>query len=538
MMKHFIVYLVIFYHCASVIAVIQTTSSSKKNIVIIGGGWAGFSTAYGILRATNAAGFDSSKVSVTILEGTPRPGGLASGWKSANGKNVEAGIHGFWRCYDNIEKLVTEDLQLTGDRDPFTPWTPSALWTKGGLSVISPVFGDKPRLPTPLGTALFAEFKKVTNIDKVSAVPLALPWLDFDGSREAWLRYDKMTARELFGRFGMSSNLYKQFVLPLLLVLPMCPGEDCSAAAALSLFSYFALEHQSDFDVKWLKGSATELIFEPWRKKLEEMGAIIINNKRVTTFGLDENNENIVSIETSDGEKFNDIDAVISCTGISAAQAIIRANPALSCRPDFSNIAKLKAVDVVAIRMFLNKKINIPYPSNVGGGGLAPGLEATGLTFYDINALQVKSVEEKGEGDENSIIEVDFYYAQTLLCQDDETILNQAILALNTADSATFSALKRENVDDFVVVKVPKGVSHFAPGSYSSLPSTRTSVSNFYFAGDWIDRGGHKSWSQEKALVTGYQAAEIVVKKNFPKVVKTLLHRYKEYHYTLKITTY
>jgi hypothetical protein len=40
--------------------------------------------------------------------------------------------------------------------------------------------------------------------------------------------------------------------------------------------------------------------------------------------------------------------------------------------------------------MFLNKKINIPYPSNVGGGGLAPGLEATGLTFYDINALQVK----------------------------------------------------------------------------------------------------------------------------------------------------
>mmetsp|Transcript_20510 Transcript_20510/g.19839 ORF Transcript_20510/g.19839 Transcript_20510/m.19839 type:complete len:91 (+) Transcript_20510:101-373(+) len=85
MMKHFIVYLVIFYHCASVIAVIQTTSSSKKNIVIIGGGWAGFSTAYGILRATNAAGFDSSKVSVTILEGTPRPGGLASGWKSANG---------------------------------------------------------------------------------------------------------------------------------------------------------------------------------------------------------------------------------------------------------------------------------------------------------------------------------------------------------------------------------------------------------------------------------------------------------------------
>lgn len=30
----------------------------------------------------------------------------------------------------------------------------------------------------------------------------------------------------------------------MLLVLPMCPGEDCSAAAALSCFQYFALEHQ------------------------------------------------------------------------------------------------------------------------------------------------------------------------------------------------------------------------------------------------------------------------------------------------------
>jgi hypothetical protein len=56
------------------------------------------------------------------------------------------------------------------------------------------------------------------------------------------------------------------------------------------------------------------------------MGAIIINNKKVTTFGLDENNENIVSIETSDGEKFNDIDAVISCTGKTLHIAIVHIN--------------------------------------------------------------------------------------------------------------------------------------------------------------------------------------------------------------------
>jgi predicted NAD/FAD-binding protein len=81
------VFLVICYHSVSTLAILQTNQLRKKNILIVGGGWAGFSTAYGILLATNAAGLDSSQVGVTILEGTPRPGGLASGWKSKNGTN-------------------------------------------------------------------------------------------------------------------------------------------------------------------------------------------------------------------------------------------------------------------------------------------------------------------------------------------------------------------------------------------------------------------------------------------------------------------
>lgn len=49
---------------------------------------------------------------------------------------------------------------------------------------------------------------------------------------------------KLFRNAGVSQRLYDEFLEPMLLVLPMCPGEDCSAAAALSCFQYFALEHQ------------------------------------------------------------------------------------------------------------------------------------------------------------------------------------------------------------------------------------------------------------------------------------------------------
>jgi len=32
---------------------------------------------------------------VTLLEAGPVPGGLVAGWKTAGGRSVEAGIHGF-----------------------------------------------------------------------------------------------------------------------------------------------------------------------------------------------------------------------------------------------------------------------------------------------------------------------------------------------------------------------------------------------------------------------------------------------------------
>lgn len=56
--------------------------------------------------------------------------------------------------------------------------------------------------------------------------------------------YETVCFEQLFRNAGVSQRLYDDFLEPMLLVLPMCPGEDCSAAAALSCFQYFALEHQ------------------------------------------------------------------------------------------------------------------------------------------------------------------------------------------------------------------------------------------------------------------------------------------------------
>lgn len=65
-------------------------------------------------------------------------------------------------------------------------------------------------------------------------------------------------------------------------------------------------------------------------------------------------------------------------------------------------------------------------------------------------------------------------------------------------------------VVDASVVRLPQAVSHFAPGSYRYLLPGTTPFKNAFLSGDWVVTD-HGSWSQEKAYVTGLEAANRVV---------------------------
>ena len=511
-------------------------TSSPPSVVIIGGGWAGYGAAEGLARLCS-----EGKLNVTVLEAQPRGGGLAASWLTPGGRRVEAGIHGFWRNYRNIDQLVTSSLGLTGDASPFTDFCESTLFTRRGKAVVSPKLDTFPRLPAPLGTALLPEFGTVSIFDRSTAAALALPWLDFDGSDSAWRRYDDTTASSLLA--PVSPQLYEEFLLPMLLVLPMAPGYDISAAAALSCFSFFALEHQSDFDVRWLKAGATECIFEPWRDKLEAQGVVIRDGTRVDKIQIadaglggastaDESLGRAEAVVTADGERIA-CDYLISGVNINAMKKIVEANPALATRAEFQKVKKLRAISVVAVRLWLSKPLSPKpaTPSNVCGRGLTTELESIGWTFYHLNDLQDAFMSSSGgdpkEDCGSSVVECDFYNAISLMSLSDADIVDVAARALRRADPSVFGALgdypgnehnsgRHSNgklfIEDFAVVKVREAVSHFSPGSFRSLPKIRSSsLRNFAFAGDWVDRGGHRSWSQEKALVTGFQAARIAV---------------------------
>jgi uncharacterized protein with NAD-binding domain and iron-sulfur cluster len=458
----------------------MTSGGQKKRVVVVGAGWAGLGATYHLAKQ----GYD-----VTLLEAGAYPGGLVAGWKTAGGKSVEAGIHGFWYPYRNIFALINE-LEI----NPFTTWTRSAQYSPTGLEVESPIFQDLPRLPSPLGTFIYTQFQRLPLIDRISALPLLYSVVDFDNSDAAWRRYDFVTARELFKDFGVSARLYKEAFEPMLLVGLFAPGEQCSAAATLGMLYYFILAHQADFDVVWCRGTVGEKIFRPWVERITKAGGKVLPQRRVTDIIVDSENcaQGVVC-----GDEVFDADAVIFAVGVTGMKKIIANSPSLQSREEFRNVNNLGAIDVLATRLWFDRKVVIPRASNACFGFD----DTTGWTFFDLNALHDEYQNEPG-----TVIEADFYHANQFLPMSDSQIVSKVKDYLTTCVPGFGAA----QVIDSSVIRLPNAVTHFAPGSYRYMLPAQTSFTNVFMSGDWIVNR-HGSWSQEKAYVTGLEAANLVV---------------------------
>jgi Uncharacterized conserved protein len=428
-------------------------------------------------------------------------------------------------------------------------------------------------LPPPLDLPLLAEFTtnpdlssllllpkttpnedtgKLGAVDLLSAVGLLGAWADFEQeSRASWENYDLLPASILFEKAGITSTLKNELVSPMLHVLPMCPDYDCSAAAALSCFHVFALQSRGAFDVRWAKGSISELIFEPWSDQLEKRGVEIKGGNKVTR--IERKSQDPEKGKGKDGYKYCisykygnetdaiDCDAIVFAVGAVAMGRITASSPFLQSLPSTRNFDKLRGVTCVAVRMFitpsrvitsdlkggLHSKTQLPPDianamvdspvavcgADIGKGSI-PQLKETGFCIYDLQrmhdefAVGIDDPNEK-KRDAVAVLEVDFYRADEIVNLDDEEITNIALRAVSAALGT--KTIDMDMIVDKVILRARQAVSHFAPNSALYSPGVSLGE-NIYIAGDWIDRVGHASWSTEKSVVTAKQAAQAVAK--------------------------
>ncbi|KAF5745769.1 phytoene dehydrogenase chloroplastic/chromoplastic-like isoform X1 [Tripterygium wilfordii] len=449
---------------------VSGTHERKKKVVIVGSGWAGLGAAHHLCNQ----GFD-----VTVLES-------GNGFSGAD----DVGIQGFWNPFQNIFSLVDE-LGIK----PFTHWTASAQYSAEGLEVEFPIFQDLPRLPTPLGTLFYPQFTRLPLLDRLTSLPLMAAVIDFDNTDTAWRKYDSITARELFKQFGRSERLYRDIIGPLVHIGLFAPGEQCSAAATLGVLNYLVLAHQKDFDMVWCRGKIKEKIFEPWMDAMRTKGCKFLEGNKAIDVVLNEETNSISEVVCS-GETY-EADAVILAIGISTLRELIQNSSALCTREDFLKVLNLSSIDVLTAKLWLDRKVNVPKTSNASSGFG----DSFGWTFFDLNMMY-----DEHKDDPATVIEADFYHANELLPLKDDLIVAKVSSYL----SKHIKGFETATVLEVEIERYPKSMTHFFPGSYKSMMRGSTSIPNLFMAGDWIVTR-HGSWAQEKAYVTGLEAANRII---------------------------
>ena len=551
----------------------------------MGAGWGGWGAAKALVE---------NGCRVTLLDALPDPTGRTP-YLTPSGKPFEAGTRGFWYDYPNINSLVNKELGLRDD-EVFTEFTNSSFYSPEGLEATAPVFSQGaeifgrsiPELPSPIGqvVATFSLFERIPIPDRVTMAGLLLAMIDFTRDEGTLAAYDRMNAHQLFVRMGISPRLVSDFIRPTLLVGLFKPPEELSAAVSMELLYFYALAHQTSFDVRWIRSrSISELIIAPLADTLakykldgdqekkeavatagmkaakkalkkaekeadavkglspdlqevaikavqeaEEAMFAVAAGKEVASQALDVRGGSFVkSLDVNEGRvtgltytdrssgETKTLDGLSGCVlalGSKGMKAVMNGSPALSrAAPELTAAASMDAIDVIAVRLWLDTTVATRTPANVFSR--FPQLRGAGGTFFMLDQLQNDDPSLLWGDDEvqGSVLACDFYNAGALLPLSDEDITSMLIDELLPSAVPAFGSAK---VVDAHVARYPGAVTWFSPGSYAKRPPLQTSLPNLVCAGDWVRMGdrehGAKGLCQERAYVSGLEAANALAR--------------------------
>jgi uncharacterized protein with NAD-binding domain and iron-sulfur cluster len=359
-------------------------------------------------------------------------------------------------------------------------------------------------------------------------VGLLLATVDCLGGNEAVKEsYDRMTAHDLFIRFGLSKRLVDDFIRPTLLVGLFKPPEELSALVVMELLYYYALAHQDSFDVRWIKnGTVSDSLVAPMAKKLQdEFDLNVMGGCRVGKITLEPGtgtqgflSASSVEYSTMSGgtKTIKDVDGIVLALGSKGMEAVVKSSPDLAKLPVFSKAASLKGIDVISARIWLDKVVPTRTPANVFAK--FEELRGAGGTFFMLDQFQGNTKELwGGEEPQGSVLACDFYNAGALLSLTDDDLIQ--ILTKDLLPSAVPEFADTKVVDSWVG-KYPGAVSWFSPGSYDKRPPLEGAgpqvLANIKCAGDWVRMGerehGAKGLCQERAFVSGFEAANALMR--------------------------
>lgn len=296
----------------------------------------------------------------------------------------------------------------------------------------------------------------------------------------------------------------------------------------MELLYYYALAHIDSFDVRWIKnGTVSDSLIAPLATYLEDNYNVeVLGGGRVGRISLDEpvgsrKSGGLVSsvdyqMPSGKVETIDNIDGVVLALSSKGMQSVVSNSPDLARIPQFSQAASCKGIDVISVRLWLDKTVPTRTPANVFSR--FEELRGAGGTFFMLDQFQSDNLEDLWGNDEpqGSVVACDFYNAGALLSLPDDELVG--VLMKDLLPSAV-SAFADAQVVDSWVGRYPGAVSWFAPGTYTKRPTLQVpEIPNLKCAGDWVRMGdrehGAKGLCQERAYVSGLEAANALLRSS------------------------
>jgi hypothetical protein len=366
------------------------------------------------------------------------------------------------------------------------------------------------------------------------------------------------------------------FITPTLLVGLFKPPHELSALVTMELLYYYALAHQDSFDVRWIKsGTVASSLIAPLATHLlrEYPGFTVLGGCAVTEVaeaaaapastddGAEAARPATASKTWAQVVKYTDFSArgapverrigdaagVVLALGAKGMTAVVNGSPLLSREPPLAAAASHAGIDVISVRLWLDRVVPTRTPANVLAS--FPQLRGAGGTFFMLDQLQATDAAAEaalwGEapppppaegsslagdggagsnsaasapwaGPRGSVLACDFYNAGALMGLSEAQL---CALLLDELLPAAVPAFKGAAAVDSWVGKYPGAVSWFKPGSYATRPmlhgAGRHKLPNVKCAGDWVKLGarehGAKGLCQERAFVAGLEAANALL---------------------------
>ncbi len=460
-------------------------------VVIAGAGLAGLACA----KYLADAGFTP-----VVLERRDVLGGKIAAWKDEDGDWYETGLHIFFGAYPNMLQLFKElDIE---DR---LQWKEHSMIFNQPEKPGTYSRFDFPDIPAPVN-GLVAILRNNDMLTWPEKIRFGLGLLPAIVQGQSYVEeMDKYTWSEWMAKQNIPPRIEKEVFIAMSKALNFIDPDEISATILLTALNRF-LQEKNGSKMAFLDGAPPERLCQPLVDYITERGGEVHLNAPLKEILLNEDGTvKGYLIRGLDGaeDRVVTADLYVSAMPVDPLKTMVPAP--WREYPEFKQIQGLEGVPVINLHLWFDRKLtDIDH------------LLFSRSPLLSVYADMSNTCREYSDPDK-SMLELVLAPAQDWIGKSDEEIVTATMAEIEKLFPQHFAGDNPAKLLKSHVVKTPRSVYKATPGRQACRPDQRTTVPNFYLAGDFTMQ--KYLGSMEGAVLSGKQCAQAIATDFNPQTV-------------------